>query len=95
MQDTTKTYIYLFNFCVTVVTNQHQGNVYQSRNMCFQQRQVIFIALDLVCVTRNEKAMYFTEAMKLLALRPQHFVIWAQASVYKKVYYSQVIQSPP
>ena len=24
-------HIYLFNLCVTVVTDQHQGNVYRSR----------------------------------------------------------------
>ena len=28
--------------------------------------------------------MYFTEAMKFLAFRPQYFVIWAQASVYEE-----------
>ena len=29
--------------------------------------------------------MYFTEAMIFLAFTPQHFVIWAQASVYEKL----------
>ena len=28
--------------------------------------------------------MYFTDAMKFLAFRLQHFVIWAQASVYEE-----------
>ena len=28
--------------------------------------------------------MYFTEAMKFLAFRPLHFVVWAEASVYEK-----------
>ena len=28
--------------------------------------------------------MYFTEAMKFLAFRPQHLVIWAQASVHEE-----------
>ena len=53
-------------------------------NMCYRQRRAIFIDPDLDRVTRNQKTMYFTEAMKFLAFRPQHSVIWAQASVYKK-----------
>ena len=53
-------------------------------NMCYRQRWAIFIDPDLDRVTRNQKTMYFTEAMKFLAFRPQHSVIWTQASVYKK-----------
>ena len=53
-------------------------------NMCYRQWQTIFIGPNLDRVTRNEKTMYFTEAMKFLAFRSQHFVVWAQASVYKK-----------
>ena len=50
-------------------------------NMCYRQQRAIFIDLDLDRVTRNEKTMYFTETMKFLAFRAQHFVMWAQASV--------------
>ena len=53
-------------------------------NMCYRQRRTIFIDLDLDRVTRNKKTMYFTEAMKFLAFRPQHLVIWAQASIYEE-----------
>ena len=53
-------------------------------NMCYRQRRTIFIDPDLDRVTWNKKTMYFTEAMKFLAFRPQHFVIWAQASVYEE-----------
>ena len=53
-------------------------------NMCYRQLWAIFIDPDLDRVTRNEKTMYFTEAMKFLAFRPQQFGIWAQTSVYKK-----------
>ena len=54
-------------------------------NMCYQQRGTIIIDPDLDRVTRSEKDMHFTEAMKFLAFIPQHFVIGAQASVYKKL----------
>ena len=52
--------------------------------MHYQQRPAIFIDLDFDRVTRNKKNMYFTEVMKFLACRPQHFVIWAQAFVYEE-----------
>ena len=52
--------------------------------MCYRQRRTIFIDPDLDRVTRNKKTMYFTEAMKFLAFRPQHLVIWAQASIYEE-----------
>ena len=53
-------------------------------NMCYRQRRAIFIDFDLDRVTKKAKFMYFTEAMKLFAFRPQHFVIWAQASAYEE-----------
>ena len=53
-------------------------------NMCYWQRRAIFIDPYLDHVTRNKKTMYFTEAMKFLVFRTQHFVTWAQASVYEK-----------
>ena len=53
-------------------------------NMYYQQRRAISIDLDFDRVTRNKKTMYFTEAVKFLACRPQHFVIWAQAFVYEE-----------
>ena len=65
-------------------TDQHQENIYRSRQHVLSTRRAIFIDLDLDRVTRNKKAMYFTEVMKFLAFRPQHFVLWAQASVYEK-----------
>ena len=43
--------------------------------MCYQQQRTIFLDLDLGCVTRNKKTMYFTEAMMFLAFISQHFVI--------------------
>ena len=53
-------------------------------NMCYRQRRAILIDPGLDHVTRNKKTMYFTEAMKFLAFRTQHFVTQAQASVYEK-----------
>ena len=44
-------------------------------NMCYRLRRTIFIDPDLDRVTRNKKAMYFTEDMKFLAFRPQHIII--------------------
>ena len=52
--------------------------------MCYRQRRIISFDPDLNRVARNKKTMYFTEAMKFLAFRPQHFVIWAQASIYEE-----------
>ena len=49
--------------------------------MCYRERRTILIDLDLDRVTRNKKTMYFAKAMQFLAFRPQHFVIWGQASV--------------
>ena len=53
-------------------------------NMSYRQRRTIFIDPDLDRVTRNKKTMYFTEAMKFLAFRPQHLVICAQSSIYEE-----------
>ena len=53
-------------------------------SMCYRQWRNIFIDPHLDCVTRNKKAMYFIEAMKFLAFRPQHFVIWVQDSIYEE-----------
>ena len=53
-------------------------------NMCYRQWQTIFVDPGLDRATRNKKTMYFTEAMKFLAFRPQHLVIWAQASIYEE-----------
>ena len=69
---------------MTVVTDQHQGLFTEDVDMCYRQRQTIFIDPDLDRGTRNKKSMYFTEAMKFLAFRPQYFVIWAQTSVYEE-----------
>ena len=52
-------------------------------NMSYQQQGTIFIDPVLDHVTRNKKITNFTEAMKFLAFRPQHFVIYVQASVYE------------
>ena len=71
---------------MTVVTDQHQGNVYRSRQHVLSTTRTIFTDPDLNRVTRSKKAMYFTEAMKFLAFKPQHFVIWAQASVYEEFF---------
>ena len=54
---TQQRHIYLFNLSVTVVTDQHQGNVYEVVNMCYRQRRTIFIDSDLDRVTRNKKTM--------------------------------------
>ena len=62
-----------------MVTDQHQENVYQSRQRAF------FIDLAVNRANKNKKAMYFTEAMKFLTFRPQHFVMRAQASVCEKL----------
>ena len=52
--------------------------------MCYRQQKIIFIDPDLDHVIRNKKFMYFTETMKFLDFRLQHFVIWTQASVYEE-----------
>ena len=53
-------------------------------NIYYRQWQTIFIDPDVDRVTRNKKNMYFTEAMKFLAFRQHHLVIWAQACIYKE-----------
>ena len=46
--------------------------------------ELFSLTLILIVSPEIKKTMYFTEAMKFLAFRPQHFVIWAQASVYEE-----------
>ena len=46
--------------------------------------ELFSLILILIVSPEIKKTMYFTEAMKFLAFRPQHFVIWAQASVYEE-----------
>ena len=53
-------------------------------NMCYRQWRTIFIDPDFDRVTRNKKTTLFTEAMEFFAFRPQHLVIWAQASIYEE-----------
>ena len=53
-------------------------------NICYKSGKLFSLTLILIMSPEIKKTMYFTEAMKFLSFRPQHFVIWAQASVYEK-----------
>ena len=61
------------------------GKCLKNSSTCAVDKGELFLlTLILIVSPEIKKTRYFTEAMKFLAFRPQHFVIWAQASVYEE-----------
>ena len=56
----------------------------KSSTCAIDNGELFSLTVILIVSPEIKKTMYFTEAMKFLAFRPQHFVIWAQASVYEE-----------
>ena len=52
-------------------------------NICYKSGKLFSLTLIFIMSPEIKKTMSFTETMKFLSFR-QHFVIWAQASVYEK-----------